>query len=111
MKKIIKGDTVVVIAGKSKGNISKVIKVLEDKIIVEGVNTVKKHQKPNQARNIEGGIIIKNKPIAISNVAIFNPATKKADRVGFKILDANDSANKKNKKVRIFKSTGIQIES
>lgn len=96
--KIKRDDEVVVLAGKDKGKRGKVLTVLtaEGRVIVEGVNLVKKHQKPNPALNQAGGIIEKEASIHVSNVAIFNPATEKADRVGFKIEDG--------KKVRVFKS-------
>lgn len=99
MRKIRKGDEVVVIAGKDKGKRGSVLRVLEGKLLVEGVNIAKKHQKPNPARGIVGGIVEKILPIDVSNVAIFNPASQKADRVGFKILEDGN-------KVRIFKSNG-----
>lgn len=109
MKKIIKGDTVIVITGKDKGKKGKVMQVLGDKILVDGINIIKKHQKPNPSRNIEGGIITKNKSIAISNVAILNPETQKADRVGFKLITDEQNNGSKIKKVRFFKSNGVQI--
>ncbi len=100
MNKIRKGDEVVVIAGKDKGKRGTVLNVLVgDKVVVEGINVVKKHQKPNPVRGVVGGIVNKTMPINVSNVAIFNPATQKADRVGFKLLDDG-------KKVRVFKSNG-----
>ncbi|WP_174873613.1 50S ribosomal protein L24 [Vogesella oryzae] len=99
MRKIRKGDEVVVIAGKDKGKRGAVLRVLEGKLVVEGVNIAKKHQKPNPVRGIAGGIVEKTMPLDVSNVAIFNAATQKADRVGFKVLEDG-------KKVRIFKSTG-----
>lgn len=103
MKKIRKGDEVIVIAGKYKGKVSSVLKMVSDvKVMVEGVNVVKKHAKPNPAKNITGGVIDKTMPIHISNIAIYNPETKKADRVGFK--EDNGSL------VRIFKSTGKTVE-
>lgn len=105
MKKIIKGDQVVVIAGKDKGKQGQVVKVLGDKLIVEGINIVRKHQKPNPMRGIEGGIVAKAMPLSISNVAIFNPETKKADRVGVKFVESEGEV----KRVRIFKSNGTQI--
>ena len=98
MNKIIKGDQVVVVAGKDSGKQGRVIRVL-------GNNIVKRHQKPNSMRNIEGGIIIKEMPIAISNVAILNPNTKKADRVGIKMVFVDS----KVKRVRVFKSDGMEI--
>jgi large subunit ribosomal protein L24 len=99
-RKIRRDDEVVVLAGKDKGKQGKVLKVLasEDKLIVEGVNLVKKHQKPNPQLNVAGGIIEKEAAIHVSNVAIVNPATGKADRVGFRFED--------EKKVRFFKSNG-----
>ncbi|MBV8465680.1 MAG: 50S ribosomal protein L24 [Burkholderiales bacterium] len=99
MNKIKKGDEVVVITGKDKGKRGTVLSVLEDKVVVEGVNVAKKHQKPNPMKGEAGGIVDKTMPIHVSNVAIFNPATKAADRVGFKLLDDG-------KKVRVFKSNG-----
>ena len=100
MRKIKKGDEVIVIAGKNKGKTGNVLQVVEDgnKVIVESINVVKKHAKPNPMKGITGGLIDKTMPIDISNVAIYNSDTKKADRVGFKVEDG--------KKVRIFKSTG-----
>ncbi len=105
MNKIIKGDKVVIIAGKDKGKQGEVIRVLGDKVVVEGVNVVKRHQKPNPMRGVEGGIITKNMPLAISNVAIFNPETNKADRVGIKLAE-NEG---KVKRIRVFKSNGAEI--
>ena len=96
--KIRRDDEVIVLAGKDKGKRGKVLKVLtgENRVVVEGVNIVKKHQKSNPAMNEPGGIIEKEASIHVSNVAVFNAATIKADRVGFKIEDG--------KKVRVFKS-------
>lgn len=105
MNKIIKGDQVIVIAGKDKGKQGQVLRVLGDKVIVEGVNTVKRHQKPNPLRGVEGGIIVKNMPLAISNVAILNPETNKADRVGIKLVESEG----KVKRVRFFKSNGSVV--
>ena len=105
MNKIIKGDQVIVIAGKDKGKQGQVVRVLGDKVVVEGINVAKRHQKPNPMRGIEGGIIVKNMPLAISNVAIFNPETNKADRVGIKLVE-NEG---KVKRVRVFKSNGAEI--
>lgn len=99
MQKIKQGDEVIVIVGKDKGKLGKVVKILDTrKVLVEGINRVKKHQKGNPNMGISGGIVDKDMPIDISNVALFNPKTKKADRVGFRILDDG-------KKVRFFKST------
>lgn len=103
MLKLKRNDEVVVIAGRDKGKRGKVIKVLEGKLLVSGINVVKKHQKPNPQRGTQGGIVDKEAPIDASNVAIFNPQTQKADRVGFKILEDG-------KKVRCFKSTNEVIE-
>jgi len=104
MQKIKKGDDVIVITGKDKGKQGKVAKVLEnDKLIVEGINAVKKHQRGNPNLGISGGIVDKDMPIHVSNVAIFNHKTKRADRVGFRI-DAD------NKKVRFFKSTNELVD-
>jgi large subunit ribosomal protein L24 len=101
--KIRRDDEIVVIAGKDKGKQGKVLKVItgKDRLIVEGVNLVKKHQKPNPQLSVPGGIIEKEASIHVSNIAIVNPQTGKADRVGFRFEDG--------KKVRIFKSNGEQI--
>ncbi len=100
MRKIIRDDEVIVIAGKDKGKRGKVLKVLADqRLIVSGINMVKKHTKPNPMMGKPGGIVEKEAAIAVSNIAIFNPATGKGDRVGFKLLE--DGA-----KVRFFKSNG-----
>ncbi|MDF7676980.1 50S ribosomal protein L24 [Neisseriaceae bacterium ESL0693] len=105
MKKIKTGDQVIVIAGKDKGKQGKVVRILGEKIIVEGVNQVKRHQKPNPMRGIEGGVIHKDAPLAISNVAIFNPETQKADRVGIKV----ETVDGKVVRTRVFKSTGAAV--
>ncbi|MCC2608165.1 50S ribosomal protein L24 [Planctobacterium marinum] len=101
--KIRRDDEIVVLAGKDKGKQGKVLKVItgKDRVIVEGVNLIKKHQKPNPQLNVPGGIVEKEASIHVSNVAIVNPQTGKADRVGFRFEDG--------KKVRIFKSNGEQI--
>ncbi len=105
MEKVRKGDDVVVIAGRDKGKRGTVLKrVDETHVLVEGINQVKKHTKPNPMKGQTGGITDKTMPIDISNVALFNPTTQKADRVGFKILD--DA-----RKVRIFKSSGAQVDA
>lgn len=104
MRKIKRDDEVIVLAGKDKGKRGKVVsQVGEDRLIVSGINMIKKHQKPNPQANIAGGIIEKEAPIQISNIAIFNSATSKADRVGFKVEGG--------KKVRVFKSNGEQIDA
>ena len=104
MHKIRKGDEVVVITGKDKGKRGAVLRVLpvEGRLLVEGVNVVKKHQKPNPVKGVPGGIVAKTMSIDVSNVAIFNPTSKKADRVGFKTLEDG-------RKVRVFKSNGEVI--
>ncbi|MGB0223348.1 MULTISPECIES: 50S ribosomal protein L24 [unclassified Marinobacterium] len=104
MRKIKRDDEVIVIAGKDKGKRGKVARVLEnDRLIVSGINMVKKHQKPNPMLQQPGGIIEKEAAIATSNVAIFNAATGKGDRVGFKTLEDGT-------KVRFYKSTGEIVE-
>ena len=104
MRKIKCDDEVVVIAGKDKGKHGKVIKVLSNNcLIVDGVQMVKKHQKPNPQMGQPGGIIEREGPIQLSNVAIFNKTTEKADRVGFKILENGN-------KIRIFKSNGEAVD-
>lgn len=105
MRKIKRNDEVVVITGRDKGKRGKVVKVLsDDRLIVSGVQMVKKHQKPNPQLGVQGGIVEKEAPIQVSNVAIYNPATKKADRVGFKLLEDN-------KKIRVFKSDGEAVDA
>ena len=105
MNKIIKGDQVVVIAGRDKGKQGQVIRVLGGKVVVEGVNIVRRHQKPNPMRGVEGGVISKEMRLDISNIAILNPETNKADRVGIKLIE-NEG---KVKRVRFFKSNGSVI--
>jgi large subunit ribosomal protein L24 len=96
--KIKKGDEVIVITGKDKGKRGTVVKMMDnDRLVVENVNMAKKHTKPNPSKGEPGGILDKEMPLHISNVALYNPATDKADRVGFKILEDG-------KKVRVFKS-------
>ena len=100
MEKIRKGDQVVVIAGKDKGKRGTVARRVDsERVVVEGINRVKKHVKPNPVKGVVGGLIDKDMPLHISNVSLYNPATKKADRVGFKLLEDG-------KKVRVFKSNG-----
>jgi len=103
MNKIKKNDDVIVIAGKDKGNRGNVLSVLDnDRVLVAGINKVKKHQKPNPVKGTTGGIVEIEKPIHISNIAIYNATTKKADRVGVKLLEDG-------RKVRVFKSSGEVI--
>jgi large subunit ribosomal protein L24 len=105
MSKIHKGDQVVLNTGKDKGKRGTVLRVLESgHVVVEGLNVAKKHAKPNPMKGITGGIINKEMPIDISNVALFNGATQKADRVGYKVL-------KDGKKVRVFKSNGEAVDA
>ncbi|MGA2343401.1 MAG: 50S ribosomal protein L24 [Steroidobacteraceae bacterium] len=104
MKKIRKGDTVILIAGRDKGRRGAVIEVLvDDRVRVEGLNMAKKHQKPNPNANQPGGIIEREAPLHISNVAIYNPATQKADRIAFKSLEDG-------RKVRVFKSNQEMVD-
>ena len=104
MNKIRSGDEVIAIAGRDKGKRGKVLQRVDDsKLLVEGINLVKKHAKPNPMKGITGGIIEKTMPIHQSNVAIFNGVTGKADRVGIKLLADG-------KKVRVFKSSGEEIK-
>ena len=103
MNKIKKNDDVIVIAGKDKGNRGNVLSVLDnDRVLVAGINKVKKHQKPNPVKGTTGGIVEIEKPIHISNIAIYNATTKKADRVGVKLLEDG-------RKVRVYKSSGEVI--
>ncbi|MCC7038878.1 MAG: 50S ribosomal protein L24 [Burkholderiales bacterium] len=103
MSKIKKGDNVVVIAGRDKGKRGDVSRVVgANHVIVSGINTVKKHTRPNPLRNQPGGIVTKEMPIDVSNVAIWNPVTRKADRIGIRQLEDG-------RKVRFFKSNGEQI--
>ena len=105
MSKIHKGDQVIVNTGKDKGKRGTVTLVLDtDQVIVEGINVAKKHAKPNPMKGIAGGIISKETPIHVSNVALFNTATQKADRVAYKVL-------KDGSKVRVFKSNGEAVDS
>ena len=104
MQKIKRDDDVIVIAGKDKGKRGKVLKVGDDaRLLVSGVNIIKRNTKPNPMAGAQGGIVEKEAPIHVSNVAIFNPETNKADRVGFKVEDG--------KKVRIFKSTQKAVDA
>jgi len=105
MNKIRKGDKVILNTGKDKGKQGVVLSVLKTgHVVVEGANMVKKHAKPNPMRGIVGGIISKEMPLDISNVALYNPATQKGERVGFKLLDDG-------RKVRVFKSSGEVVDA
>jgi len=106
MHKIRKGDDVVVKVGKDRGKRGTVLRVLSDadKVVVENVNIVKKHTKPNPQAGISGGIVEKEMPIQVSNVMLYNPQTKKGDRIGFKYLEDG-------RKVRVFKSTQEVVDA
>ncbi|MCF8157887.1 MAG: 50S ribosomal protein L24 [Burkholderiaceae bacterium] len=105
MNKIRKGDEVILNTGKDSGKRGTVLSILDTgHVVVEGANMVKKHAKPNPMKGVAGGIINKEMPIDISNVALFNPATQKGDRVGFKTLDDG-------RKVRVFKSSGEVVDA
>ena len=109
MQKIRKGDQVVVTTGREKGKRGTVLRVLDSgKVLVEGVNRVTKHQRPNPVKGQTGGIVEKEMPLAISNVMLVNPATGKGDRVGFKFLEAQGGAAAR--KVRFFKSNGEVVD-
>jgi large subunit ribosomal protein L24 len=100
MRKIKKGDNVVVIAGRDKGKRGDVTRIVgDDHVIVAGINQLKKHQRPNPMKGEQGGIVNKDMPIHVSNVALWNPVTRKADRVGFRSMEDG-------RKVRFFKSNG-----
>jgi large subunit ribosomal protein L24 len=100
---IRKGDDVIVLAGKDKGKRGTVLRVLDGKVVVENVNLARKHVKPNPNKGEQGGIVDKEMPLDVSNVAVFNPATDKGDRIGFKTLDDG-------RKVRIYKSNGEVVD-
>lgn len=105
MNRIRKGDEVVVIAGRSRGQRGHVLRVVDggERLLVENVNMVKRHTRPDPGRNAPGGIVEKEAPIHVSNVQLYNPATAKADRVGYKTLEDG-------RKVRVFKSTGEAVD-
>ena len=105
MQRIKKGDEVIVVTGRDKGKRGTVLRRVDAQhVVVEGVNRVKKHQRPNPMKGVTGGIVDKDLPIHISNVALFNPATKKAGRVGVKTLQDG-------RKVRVFKDNGEQVDA
>ena len=105
MQRIKKGDEIVVISGRDKGKRGTVLRRVDaEHVVVEGVNRVKKHQRPNPMKGQTGGIIDKDLPIHVSNIALFNPGTQKADRAGVKTLDDG-------RKVRVFKDNGEQVEA
>lgn len=104
MKRLRKGDQVVVISGKDKGRQGTVLKVMaDDRVLVESINMVKKHTKPNPMQGVEGGIVNREMPLHVSNVMLFNPVTNKGDRVGFKLLEDG-------RKVRYFKSNDEVVD-
>jgi large subunit ribosomal protein L24 len=105
MQRIKKGDEVIVIAGRDKGRRGTVLRRVDgEHVVVEGVNRAKKHQRPNPMKGVTGGIVDKDMPVNVSNIALFNPATKKGDRVGFKMLQDG-------RKLRVFKSNGEQVDT
>jgi large subunit ribosomal protein L24 len=105
MQRIRKGDEVVVVTGRDKGKRGTVLRRVDaDHVVVEGVNRVKKHTRPNPMKGVTGGIVDLDMPIHISNIALFNPATKKADRAGVKSLEGG-------RKVRVFKANGEQVDA
>ncbi|MFW5432682.1 MAG: 50S ribosomal protein L24 [Methylophilaceae bacterium] len=105
MSKILKGDQVIVNTGKDKGKRGVVSRVLDNGLaVVEGINLAKKHEKPNPMKGVAGGIVAKEMPIQISNIALFNVATDKADRVAYKAL-------KDGRKIRVYKSNGEAVEA
>lgn len=105
MQRIRKGDEVIVISGRDKGKRGTVLRrVNEQRLVVEGVNRVKRHVRPNPMKGVTGGIVDKDMPIHVSNLALFNPATQKGDRIGFKALADG-------RKVRMFKSNGEQVDA
>jgi large subunit ribosomal protein L24 len=105
MQRIKKGDEVIVISGRDKGKRGTVLRRIDaEHVVVEGVNRAKKHQRPNPMKGEQGGIIDKDMPIHVSNVALYNPQTKKADRTGAKTLEDG-------RKVRVFKGNGEQVEA
>ena len=104
MQRIRKGDEVVVISGRDKGKRGTVLRRVDaEHVVVEGINRVKKHQRPNPMKGQTGGIVDKDMPIHVSNVALFNAAVQKADRVGFKLMPDG-------RKVRVFRSNGEQVD-
>jgi large subunit ribosomal protein L24 len=105
MRRIRKGDEVIVVSGRDKGKRGTVLRRVDAlHVVVEGVNRVKKHQRPNPMKGETGGIVDKDLPINVSNIALYNPATQKADRAGVKTLEDG-------RKVRVFKGNGEQVEA
>ena len=106
MKRIKREDTVVVMTGKSTGHIGKVLRVIGEKVVVEGANLIKKHVKPNPQLEQKGGVVTKEAPLNVSNIALYNPMTKKADKVGFRYLEKDGVMHK----VRYFKSNNEVVD-
>ena len=105
MQRIKKGDEVTVVSGRDKGKRGTVLRRVDPQyVVVEGVNRVKKHMRPNPMKGVTGGIVDRDMPIHVSNIALFNPATKKADRAGVKSLEGG-------RKVRVFKANGEQVDA
>ena len=104
MNRIRKGDQVIVIAGADKGKKGEVVRVAGDKVVVQNINLIKRHTKPNPQAGVAGGIVEREAPIHISNVMLFNPATGKGDRVGFKVLEDG-------RKLRVFRSSGEAVDA
>lgn len=103
MKRIRRGDEVVVLTGRDKGRRGTVLRVLGERVVVEGINMVKKHQRPNPQKGVAGGIVEQEAPLHISNVALFNPVTRRGDRIGFRVLADG-------RKVRVFRSNGEIVD-
>jgi large subunit ribosomal protein L24 len=105
MQRIKKGDEVIVVSGRDKGKRGAVLRRVDAQyVVVEGVNRVKKHMRPNPMKGVTGGIVDRDMPIHVSNIALFNPATKKADRASVKSLEGG-------RKVRVFKANGEQVDA
>jgi large subunit ribosomal protein L24 len=104
MNRIKKGDRVIVTAGKDKGKKGDVVRVAGDKVVVSNINIIKRHTKPNPQANVAGGIVEREAPIHISNVMLFNQASGKGERIGFKVLEDG-------RKVRVFRSSGEAIDA
>ena len=104
MNRIRKGDQVIVIAGADKGKKGEVVRVAGDRVVVQNINIIKRHTKPNPQANVAGGIVEKEAPIHISNVMLLNSATGKGERIGFKVLE-------NGRKVRVFRSSGEAIDA
>ena len=104
MNRIRKGDQVIVIAGSDKGKKGEVVRVAGDRVVVQNINIIKRHTKPNPQANVAGGIVEKEAPFHISNVMLLNSATGKGERIGFKVLE-------NGRKVRVFRSSGEAIDA